>query len=195
MKKTLIEQIRPAVLLFIILSLITGVLYPLCVTGIARAFFLNKAEGSLICRNGKPVGSSLVGQPFDDPKYLWGRLSATSPVSFNGASSSGSNSGPSNPALLEAVKARVSALRAADPGNKDSIPVDLVTSSASGLDPHISLAAAIYQIPRVARSRGLSQEVVKSVVGKYTSGRFLGVIGEPVVHVLEVNLALDGYLR
>ena len=185
------EQIRPAILLFIILSVITGILYPLFVTGIAQFIFHYEANGSLIYRNGKSVGSSLIGQPFDDPKYFWGRLSATSPVSFNAAASSGSNLGPSNPALLDAVKARIKALKDVDPNNKNSIPVDLVTSSASGLDPHISLAAAFYQIPRVARMRGLPQDVVRKIVNQYARGRFLGVIGEPVVNVLEVNLALD----
>jgi K+-transporting ATPase ATPase C chain len=185
------QQIRPTILLFIVLSIISGIIYPLFVTGIAQMFFHNKAIGSLIYKNEKPVGSSLIGQPFDDPKYFWGRLSATSPVSFNAAASSGSNLGPSNPALLDAVKARIKALKDVDPNNKNSIPVDLVTSSASGLDPHISLAAAFYQIPRVARMRGLPQDVVRKIVNQYARGRFLGVIGESVVNVLEVNLALD----
>jgi K+-transporting ATPase ATPase C chain len=185
------QQIRPTILLFIVLSIISGIIYPLFVTGIAQMFFHNKAIGSLIYKNEKPVGSSLIGQPFDDPKYFWGRLSATSPVSFNAAASSGSNLGPSNPALLDAVKARIKALKDVDPNNKNLIPVDLVTSSASGLDPHISLAAAFYQIPRVARMRGLPQDVVRKIVNQYARGRFLGVIGESVVNVLEVNLALD----
>jgi len=185
------EQIRPAILLFLVLSLITGVIYPLFVTGIAQLFFHHEANGSLIYRNAKPAGSLLIGQQFDDPKHFWGRLSSTSPVQFNAASSSGSNLGPSNPVLLGAVKARINALKEADLDNKNSIPVDLVTSSASGLDPHISLAAAYYQIPRVARVRGLSQDFVKKIVNQYSRGRFLKVIGEPVVNVLEVNLALD----
>jgi K+-transporting ATPase ATPase C chain len=185
------QQIRPTILVFIVLSIISGIIYPLFVTGIAQMFFHNKAIGSLIYKNEKPVGSSLIGQPFDDPKYFWGRLSATSPVSFNAAASSGSNLGPSNPALLDAVKARIKALKDVDPNNKNLIPVDLVTSSASGLDPHISLAAAFYQIPRVARMRGLPQDVVRKIVNQYARGRFLGVIGESVVNVLEVNLALD----
>jgi len=171
------EQIRPVILLFIILSIITGIIYPLFVTGIAQIFFYEKANGSLIYINEKPVGSSLIGQPFDDPKYFWGRLSATSSVSFNAAASSGSNLGPSNPALLDAVKARLKALKEADLYNNNPIPVDLVTSSASGLDPHISLAAAYYQISRIARIRGLSQDTVRRIVNQYARGRFFGVIG------------------
>jgi K+-transporting ATPase ATPase C chain len=185
------EQIRPAILLFIVLSIISGIIYPLFVTGIAQMFSHNKANGSLIYRNGKPVGSSLIGQPFDDPKYFWGRLSATSSVAFNAAASSGSNLGPSNPALISALESRIKALKAADPDNKDPIPVDLVTSSSSGLDPHISLAAAYYQVSRVARVRGLPQDFVRNIVNQYARGRFLGVIGEPVVNVLKLNLALD----
>jgi potassium-transporting ATPase KdpC subunit len=187
------EQIKQAILIFIVLSIITGIIYPLFVTGIAQVFFPAQANGSLICRNGKPVGSSLIGQAFNDPKYFWGRISATSPISFNAASSSGSNLGPSNPALLEAVKARIKALRIADPDNASPIPVDLVTSSASGLDPHISLAAAYYQAGRIARLRELSQDTVKILIIKHTSGRIFGIIGEPVVNVLELNLALDAY--
>jgi K+-transporting ATPase ATPase C chain len=185
------QQIRPTILLFIVLSIISGIIYPLFVTGIAQMFFHNKANGSLIYRNGKQVGSLLIGQPFDDPRYFWGRLSATSPVAFNAAASSGSNLGPSNPALINAVEASIKALKAADSDNKNPIPVDLVTSSASGLDPHISLAAAYYQVSRVARMRGLPQDFVRKIVNQYSRGRLLGVIGEPVVNVLEVNLALD----
>ena len=185
------EQIKPAIYIFIVLTIITGIIYPLFVTGVAQVFLHDKANGSLIYRDGKPVGSALIGQAFEDPKYLWGRLSATSPFSFNAASSSGSNIGPSNPALLDAVKARINALKAADPDNKLLLPVDLVTSSASGLDPHVSLAAAYYQIPRIARLRGLTQDAVRALVTQYTINRFLGLIGEPVVNVLEVNLALD----
>ncbi len=188
------QQIRPTILLFIVLSIISGIIYPLFVTGIAQMFFHNKANGSLIYRNGKPVGSLLIGQPFDDPRYFWGRLSATSPVAFNAAASSGSNLGPSNPALISAVEARIKELKAADPDNKNPIPVDLVTSSASGLDPHISLAAVYYQVSRVARVRGLPQDFVRKIVNQYSRGRLLGVIGEPVVNVLEVNLALDARL-
>ncbi len=186
-------QIKQAILIFIVLSIITGIIYPLFITGIAQVFFRNQANGSLIYQNGKPVGSVLIGQAFNDPKYFWGRVSATSPVSFNAASSSGSNLGPTNPALVEVVKARIKALKLADPSS-NLIPVDLVTSSASGLDPHISLAAAYYQAPRIARLRGLSQDIIKVLIVKYTSGRLLRLIGEPVVNVLELNLALEAYL-
>jgi K+-transporting ATPase ATPase C chain len=188
-------QIKQAILIFIVLSIITGIIYPLFITGMAQVFFRNQANGSLIYQNGKPVGSALIGQAFNDPRYFWGRISATSPVSFNAASSSGSNLGPSNPALLVAVKARIKTLRLADPDNASPIPVDLVTSSASGLDPHISLAAAYYQAPRIARLRGLSQDSVKILIAKHTSGRLFGLIGEPVVNVLELNLALDAYKK
>ena len=188
-------QIKQAILIFVVLSIITGIIYPLFITGIAQVFFPARANGSLIYRNGKPVGSSFIGQAFNDPKYFWGRISATSPVSFNAAYSSGSNLGPSNPVLLEAVKARIKALRLADPDNASPIPVDLVTSSASGLDPHISLAAAYYQAARIARFRGLSQDIVKILIAKHASGRLFGLIGEPVVNVLELNLALDEYKK
>jgi len=187
------EQIKPAILIFIILTIITGIVYPFFVTGIAQVFFHKQANGSLIYQADKPVGSSLIGQPFDEPRYFWGRLSATSGISFNAASSSGSNLGPANPTLIDTVKARIKALKAIDPDNSNSIPVDLITSSASGLDPHISLSSAYYQIPRVASKRGLSQDIVRSIVRQYTYGRFLGLIGEPVVNVLELNLALDEY--
>jgi len=186
------QQIKPAILSFVILSIVTGILYPLFVTGVAWVFFNNKASGSLIYRDGKPIGSSLIGQPFDDPKYFWGRLSATSPVSFNAVASTGSNLGPTNPALIETVKARIKALKSADPNN-NPIPVDLVTTSASGLDPHISIAAAYYQINRIARSRGLPHDKIKVIIDQHTRGRLLGVIGEPTVNVLEINLALDDY--
>ncbi|MDD5584180.1 MAG: potassium-transporting ATPase subunit KdpC [Candidatus Omnitrophica bacterium] len=188
------EQIRPAILVFIILSFITGIIYPLFITGVAQIFFHNQANGSLIYR-GEPIGSSLIGQSFDNPKYFWGRLSATSPVPCNAASSSGSNLGPLNPALLDAVKERIKALKESDPNNDASIPVDLVTSSASGLDPHISLAAALYQIPRIAQVRKISQDPIKKIVARHTSGRFFEVIGEPVVNVLEVNLELDAAVQ
>jgi potassium-transporting ATPase KdpC subunit len=186
-------QIKQAILIFIVLSIITGIIYPLFITGIAQVFFRNQANGSLIYQNGKPIGSVLIGQAFNDPKYFWGRISATSPVSFNAASSSGSNLGPTNPALVEAVKARIKALKSAD-SNSNLIPVDLVTSSASGLDPHISLAAAYYQAPRIARLRGLSEDTINLLIAKHASGRLFGFIGEPVVNVLELNLALDAYL-
>ncbi len=187
------EHMKPAIVSFLILTIITGILYPLFVTGLAQVLFRERANGSLIYRNGKPIGSLLIGQHSDDPKYLWGRISSTSPVRFNAASSSGSNLGPSNSALIDTVKMRINALKTADPNNTSPIPVDLVTSSASGLDPHISLAAAYYQIPRVARLRGLSQDTVKSIVRKHSYNRFLGLIGEPVVNVLKVNLDLDSY--
>jgi len=186
------RQIKNAVLVFVTLSVLTGVIYPFFITGIAKLFFNQKAEGSLIYRDGKLIGSSLIGQPFDDPKYFWGRPSATFPVTYNAASSSGSNLSQSNPALFEAVKVRLKALKDADPNNKNPVPVDLVTSSASGLDPHISLAAAYYQIPRIARFRGLPEETVRAMIIKYSSGRLFGVIGEPVVNVFVLNLALDG---
>ncbi|MDD5686482.1 MAG: potassium-transporting ATPase subunit KdpC [Elusimicrobia bacterium] len=189
------KQLKPAILIFIILTIITGILYPLFITGIAKVFFLKQSNGSLIYKNGKPVGSSLIGQTFDDPKYFWDRISATSSFPDNAASSSGSNLGPSNPVLIEMVKIRIKALKSADPNNINSIPVDLVTSSASGLDPHISIAAVNYQIPRVARVRRLPQDTIKTIVREYTSGRFLGLIGEPAVNVLELNLALDEYKK
>jgi K+-transporting ATPase ATPase C chain len=187
----LLAQIRPAIVSFILLTALTGVLYPLVVTGIAQTVFHQQAEGSLIVsRDGKILGSSLIGQNFDDPKYFWGRISATSPF-YNASSSSGSNLGPTNPALLDEVKSRITALKAADPDNNAPIPVDLVTSSGSGLDPHISQAAVNYQLARVARARGLTPDAVKQIVDQNTQGRFLGILGEPVVNVLQVNLALD----
>jgi K+-transporting ATPase ATPase C chain len=190
-------QIRPAIVILVLFTLITGVIYPLIVTGVAQAVFPHQANGSLIVRNGKALGSELIGQSFDDPKYFWGRLSATGTFPYNAfnaqnlTASSGSNYGPLNPALLAAVKARVDALRAADPGNTAPIPVDLVTASGSGLDPNISVAAALYQAPRVARLRGLSEQVVRNLVSQYTIGRQFGILGEPRVNVLELNLALD----
>ena len=183
--------IRPAIVLFLVLTVITGLIYPLVVTGIAQVLFPQQANGSLIVKNGQAVGSQLIGQPFDDPKYFWGRPSATGPFPYNAAASSGSNLGPSNPALTDAVKARMDTLKAADPANTQPIPVDLVTSSASGLDPHISPAAAVYQVTRIARARGLDEAAVRQLVGQYTQGRDLGVLGEPRVNVLELNLALD----
>jgi potassium-transporting ATPase KdpC subunit len=187
------RQIKPVILTFVILTIITGILYPLLVTGIARVFFPQQASGSLIYRQGKPIGSALIGQSFDDPKYFWGRLSATVPVAYNAAASSGSNLGPRNPALTAAVNKRIAALKFADPGNKNPIPVDLVTFSASGLDPQISLAAAYYQAPRIARLRRLTEEAVKALIKAQSKGRLLGVLGEPVVNVLELNLALDAF--
>ncbi len=193
----MLKHLRPAIVLLLSLTLITGVIYPLIVTGIAQAIFPHQANGSLIAQSGKTVGSELIGQSFDDPKYFWGRLSATGTDPYNAfnaqnlTASSGSNYGPSNPALLDAVKARIAALKAADPNNTAPIPVDLVTASGSGLDPDISVAAALYQAPRVARLRGLSEEVVVNLVKQYTQGRQLGFLGEPRLNVLELNLALD----
>jgi K+-transporting ATPase ATPase C chain len=193
----MLSQLRPALVSLCLFTLLTGLLYPLIVTGLAQVLFPGRANGSIIVRNGQPVGSELIGQPFDDPKYFWGRLSATSPApytAFNGeklTGSSGSNYGPLNPALLEAVQGRIKALREADPSNTALIPVDLVTTSGSGLDPHISPAAAAYQAGRVARARGMSETAVRQVVAQHTEGRTLGLLGEPRVNVLEVNLALD----
>ena len=185
------KQIRPALAMLVVMTLVTGVAYPLLVTGIVQVLFPSQANGSLIVKDGKEVGSSLIGQPFDDPKYFWSRLSATSPAAYNGASSSGSNLGPLSDALVDAIKGRIDALRAADPGNAAPVPVDLVTASGSGLDPHISPAAAQYQLARVARTRGIPESTVRELVARHTSGRQLGVFGEPVVNVLELNLALD----
>lgn len=186
------STLRPALVLFIVLSLLTGLAYPLATTGIAKAVFPTQAAGSLIERGGKTVGSVLIGQSFVDPKNFWGRPSATSPMANNAANSSGSNLGPLNPALLDAVKGRVAALKAADPGNTAPVPVDLVTSSASGLDPDISVAAADYQAARIARARGLPVAQVQSLIELHTQGRLFGFIGEPRVNVLALNLALAG---
>jgi K+-transporting ATPase ATPase C chain len=186
------SQLRPALVLFALLSLITGVAYPLVVTGIAQLVFAEQANGSLIVRDGKTVGSTLIGQPFSDPKYFWGRPSATSPMPYNGGASSGSNLGPLHPALTDAAKARVGAMRDVDPGNSAPVPVDLVTASGSGLDPHISVAAAEYQVARVARARALAPEQVRALVAQHREGRWLGLLGEPRVNVLQLNLALDG---
>ncbi len=185
-------QLRPAIVTLALFTLITGVLYPLAVTGLAQAIFPWQANGSLITRNGKVIGSELIGQAFNDPRYFWGRPSATAPFPYNAAASSGSNLGPTNPALADAVKSRIDELHKVDPDNTAPIPVDLVTASGSGLDPHISVAAALYQVPRVARERGLSEDQVRRLVGKYTEGRLFGFLGEPRVNVLELNLALDG---
>jgi K+-transporting ATPase ATPase C chain len=175
-----------------LLTAITGVIYPLAITGIAQVVYPNQANGSLILEDGRAIGSELIGQPFDDPEYFWGRLSATEPFPYNAAASSGSNLGPTNPALLEATKARVKALHEADAGNTQPIPVDLVTASGSGLDPHISVAAALYQVPRVARARGVSQAQVRVLVEQYAEGRQWWLFGEPRVNVLRLNLALGG---
>jgi K+-transporting ATPase ATPase C chain len=183
--------IRPAVSVFVLLTVITGVVYPLAVTGVAKMAFPAQAAGSLIVKDGKPVGSSLIGQNFSDPKYFWGRPSATAPMPNNAAGSSGSNLGPLNPALVDAVKGRVEALKAADPGNASAVPVDLVTASGSGLDPHISVAASQYQAARVARVRGLAPDAIQALIARHTEGRLLGVLGEARVNVLELNIGLD----
>jgi len=187
----MIKELKPAFLMLLLLTLLTGGVYPLVVTGISQVAFPARANGSLIVRGDQAVGSSLIGQPFSDPKYFWSRPSATSPYPYNAAASSGSNQGPSNPALMDAVTARVKALRDADPDNKAGVPVDLVTASASGLDPHISVAAAEYQANRVARTRNLDPSKVRALVAENTEGRQLGVLGEPRVNVLRLNLALD----
>lgn len=184
--------LRPAVTLLILMTVVTGIAYPLVVTGVAKILFPGQAAGSLIMKDGRPVGSRLIGQPFSDSKYFWSRPSATSPQPYNGLSSGGSNLGPLNPALTDAVKARIAALQAADPTNHAPIPVDLVTASASGLDPDISLAAAYYQADRIARIRRLSPDRVRALIAEHAKAPWLGVIGEPRVNVLELNLALDG---
>jgi K+-transporting ATPase ATPase C chain len=184
--------LRPAVTLFVALTVLTGVVYPLAVTGLAQALYPNQANGSLVTVNGQAVGSTLIGQQFSSPGHFWGRPSATGPYPYNAAVSSGSNLGPLNPALTEAVKARIEALRAADPGNDRPVPVDLVTASASGLDPDISLAAAHYQATRVARSRRLPVEQVTALIEQQAERPWLGRLGEPRVNVLRLNLALDG---
>jgi K+-transporting ATPase ATPase C chain len=193
----MLKQLRPALVSLLLLTLITGVIYPLVVTGIAQVVFPSQANGSLIIKDGKAIGSELIGQSFDAPKYFWGRLSATGTFPYNAfnaenlTASSGSNYGPLNPALIQMVQARIDALKAADPANTAPIPVDLVTASGSGLDPHISVAAALYQISRVAKARGMSQDAVRALVDQHTEERQFGFLGEPRVNVLELNLALD----
>jgi len=183
--------LRPAIVLLLLMTLLTGVVYPLVVTAITRGLFPRQVSGSLIVRGGSVVGSALIGQSFSDPRHFWGRPSATTPQPYNGLASNGSNLGPLNPDLLEAIRGRILALRAADPGNTAPVPVDLVTTSASGLDPHISPAAANYQAARVARARGLPTARVQALIAAHTEGRLLGLLGEPRVNVLELNLALD----
>ena len=187
----MVSQLKPAIRMLFFLTIITGLIYPLTVTGIAQLVFPNQANASLIVADGTTIGSSLIGQPFDDPKYFWGRPSATAPYPYNAAASSGSNLGPTNPALVDEVKVRVQALHDADPSNTAPIPVDLATSSGSGLDPNISIAAALYQVPRVARARGLSEDTVRSRVEQFTEDRQFGILGEPRVNVVRLNLALD----
>ena len=183
--------VRPALVTFAVLTALVGVAYPLVVTGIGQVAFPEQAAGSLILRDGKAVGSSLIGQNFSDPKYVWGRPSATGPYPNNASASSGSNQGPLNPALTDAVKSRIEALRAADPGNTAQVPVDLVTASGSGLDPHISVAGATYQAMRVAKVRNLPLPQVQQLIDKHTEGRLFGILGEPRVNVLQLNLSLD----
>lgn len=185
------KLLRQSFMLLLLMTVITGVLYPLAATGLAQLIFPHQANGSLIVKNGKPIGSALIGQSFTEPKYFWGRPSATTPNAYNGASSSGSNLGPTNPALTDAVKQRIAALRAADPGNMAPVPVDLVTASGSGLDPQISPAAAQYQLARVAKVRGMPEAKIQALVTQFTDGRQFGLLGEPRVNVLQLNLALD----
>ncbi len=187
----LVQVIRPAVIFMVIMTVLTGVIYPLVITGIAQVIFPRHANGSLIYKGEKLVGSALIGQPFDDPKYFWSRSSATGPVPYNAAASSGSNLGPIEPNLTSAFKARVDALRQADPGNEKPIPVDLITASSSGLDPHISPAAAEYRVSRVATTRGLDERRLRQLVAEHTKPRTFGLFGEPRTCVVELNLALD----
>jgi potassium-transporting ATPase KdpC subunit len=185
------HHIRPALVSLALLSVVTGLAYPALVTVVAQLIFPHQANGSLVVEDGRAIGSTLIGQTFDDPKYFWGRPSATSPFAYNAGASAGSNLSPTNPDLVKAVQGRVDALRAADPGNTATVPVDLVTASGSGLDPHISPAAALYQVSRVARARKLDERVVRELVERHIEGRQLGVLGEPRVNVLVLNLALD----
>lgn len=187
----IVAILRPALLVFVALSIVTGIAYPLVVTGIAQVAFPGKANGSLVYCDRGAIGSALVGQPFDEPRYFWSRPSATAPVPCDAAASGGSNLGPTNPALVEAVRARVEALRAADPENRGPVPVDLVTASGSGLDPHISPGAAEYQVARVAKARGIEPGRLRELVARHTEGRSLGLFGEPRVNVLQLNLSLD----
>ena len=187
----MLKELRPAVVSFLLLTLLTGIAYPLLVTGISQGLMSAKAGGSMIMKDGKPAGSELIGQSFSDPKYFWSRPSATGPMPNNATASGGSNLGPTNPALMDAIKARVQALRDADPGNLQQVPVDLVTASASGLDPHISPAAAQYQLARVARVRNLNPDILRKLLDEHTEERQFGILGEPRVNVLELNLALD----
>jgi len=189
------KTMRPVLISLIVFTILTGIIYPLAVTGIAQLFFPAQANGSIILKDGKPVGSALIGQPFDHPKYFWGRPSATALFPYNAAASSGSNLAQSNPALLEQAKGRIAALRDADPEAPESVPADLVTASGSGLDPQISPAAAAYQINRVARARGLDVAKVRTLVAHYTEGRQFGILGEPRVNVLKLNLALDEFQK
>jgi K+-transporting ATPase ATPase C chain len=187
----LFKHLRTSIIAIMLFTVLTGVFYPLLITGLAQLMFPGNANGRLIQKDGKVLGSEFIGQPFSDPKYFWSRLSATGPVTYNAGASTGSNFGPINPAFLDGVKKRLQDLKAADSLNHQSIPVDLVTASSSGLDPHISVAAALYQVSRVARNRSVSEERVRSLLSQYTEGRQLGFLGEPRVNVLQLNLALD----
>jgi K+-transporting ATPase ATPase C chain len=187
----MLTAFRQALAMLVVMTLATGIVYPLLVTGIAQGLFSHQANGSIVERDGKAVGSTLVGQPFSDPKYFWGRPSATAPMPYNAGASSGSNQGPTNPALVDAVKSRIAALRAVDPDNNAPVPVDLVTASASGLDPHISIAAANYQAARVAKLRSVPLDRMRALIDEHTERRQLGFLGEPVVNVLALNIALD----
>lgn len=189
----MLKHLRPTLVALLLFTAITGVVYPLVVTGITQVIFPRQANGSLIVKDGKAVGSELIGQPFDDPKYFWGRPSATSPFAYNAGASGGSNLGPTNPDLQKQIQGRIEVLRAADPGNTAPIPVDLVTTSGSGLDPHISPAAALYQVRRVAKARGLAEDAVRHLVEQQVEGRQFGFLGEPRVNVLKLNLALDAH--
>jgi potassium-transporting ATPase KdpC subunit len=191
----MLKMLRSTLILFLMLTLITGVAYPLVVTGVASLAMPDKAAGSVITLDGKAMGSALLGQPFSDPGHFWSRPSATGPQPYNGAASSGSNLSPTNPALIDALQARVTSLREADPGNNAAVPVDLVTASGSGLDPHISPAGALYQVPRVARVRGMNEAEVRELVTAITESRTFGLLGEPRVNVLRLNLALDARQR
>jgi potassium-transporting ATPase KdpC subunit len=186
-----LKSLRTSIIAIVLFTVLTGLVYPLLVTGIAQVMFPGKANGSMITKGGKVIGSELIGQSFSSPAYFWSRMSATSPFAYNAGASTGSNYGPLNPALLDATAKRVKDLKEADPKNTDPVPIDLVTASGSGLDPHISVAAALFQVPRVARARGASEAMVKSLVDQYTDGRQLGFLGEPRVNVLKLNVALD----
>jgi potassium-transporting ATPase KdpC subunit len=188
----MLKILRPVIVSLFVFTVITGILYPLAVTGIAQLLFPVQANGSVIVKNGRPAGSSLIGQPFEDPKYFWGRLSATLPFPYNSASSSGSNLAQTNPDLLKQAQKRISVLHEADPQTTAPVPADLATASGSGLDPHISPAAAEYQVKRIAKNRGINEGKVRALVTNYTEGRQFGILGEPRVNVLELNRALDG---
>jgi K+-transporting ATPase ATPase C chain len=189
--KNILHQFKISAVVLIVFSILTGIVYPLVITAISQLLFPQKANGSIVKIDGKEAGSELIGQPFNDPKYFWSRLSATSPYQYNAGASSGSNLGPVNPSLLDGIKKRMQDLKTADPQNNEPVPVDLVTASGSGLDPHISIAATMYQVPRVARLRGIGVDQLRTLVDRYTEGRQFGILGEPRVNVLQLNLALD----